>query len=340
MKKNLLSIFTGVLLGVLLSAIYFFIGLKKNEEIINNNAMSFSYAVKKSMPSVIYIYSDDCQNGVYGCPLGTGVIMDNEGHAVTNYHVTKNATKFRVMLSNNEIKSAVVIGYDKLTDIAVLEVNDKKLKPININPDRKAHVGDFVFAIGNPYNLVGSVSHGVISAIGRSGIGVVGRQNFIQTDVPINRGNSGGPLINSFGEMIGINSLVFNKTKYSSDAEGISFSLPINLVIATMRKIISDGTVVRGCIGVEASNFLLSYNSGDMAYKVIVTRILKNSQAEISGIILGDHIVSVDSKTVNNAQEALDILEKLPPGAIVDILIERAGNKKNFKIGIENCNSE
>lgn len=340
MKERLVSALIDTLLGVAGSLLYFTFALEKNENFIDDNAMSFSYAVKKTMPSVIYIFSDSCHGGIYSCPLGTGVIMDKEGHAVTNYHVTQNAKRVRVMLSNNEVKNALVIGHDKLTDIAVLKINDVKIEPIIINPTRKIHVGDFVFAIGNPYNLVGSVSHGVISAIGRSGIGIVGRQTFIQTDVPINRGNSGGPLINSFGEMIGLNSLTFNKAKDSSNVEGISFSLPVQLARDIMQKIISDGNIVRGCIGVAANNVISSEDAGKSKYQVVVTGTIKGSQAEGAGILSGDVIVSIASKTVDNAQEALDILEKIKPGNAVDMVIKRAANTKYFKVGVEDCNNE
>lgn len=339
MRVRIISVLVGVLIGLTGGVIYFTSEIKRVYKVNENSGMSFNYAVKKTISSVVYIFSDDCKEGIYGCPLGAGVIMDKAGNIATNYHVTKNSATVQVMLSTSKFKKAVLIGYDELTDISILKINDNELQPIVINPERKPHIGDFVFAIGNPYNLVASVSHGVISAIDRSGVGIVGRQTFIQTDVPINRGNSGGPLINANGEMIGLNSLIFNMTRNSDKVAGISFSLPVELVKTIMDKILLDGRVIRGCIGVEARNSPYLDRNGKVINKVRVTEIIKNSQAERVGILSGDVITRISTKSIDNAQEALDTLEQIKPGNIIDITLERFGYIKDFRVEVEDCNT-
>ena len=252
MNKKVIHMLIGVFIGAVVSTLYFKQFANQNRQ--NVNELSLSMAIERALPSVVYIYSKDCNDVVYGCPLGTGVIMDNRGHVVTNYHVVNGVKNMVALLSDATVREAIVVGYDKLTDLAVMKLDPAATTPIRIDEEKKIKVGDFVLAIGNPYNLVGSVSHGIVSAIGRSGFGVIGRQTFIQTDAPINKGNSGGPLVNASREMIGMNTSVFSVDQDLNSVKGISFALPVRLVNKVMKKIVADGRVIRGCIGVEAAN--------------------------------------------------------------------------------------
>ncbi|WP_105897339.1 trypsin-like peptidase domain-containing protein, partial [Haemophilus influenzae] len=198
----------------------------------SDDIVSFKNAVRIASPAVVNVYNrsfssasinDNDQLQVNN--LGSGVIMSKDGYILTNKHVIQNADQIVVALQNGNIFEASLVGSDDLTDLAVLKIRADNLSTIPQNSARQAHVGDVVLAIGNPYNLGQSVSQGIISAIGRNAVGdSVGRQNFIQTDASINRGNSGGALINSAGELVGISTLSIGKTA-NEIAEGLNFAI-------------------------------------------------------------------------------------------------------------------
>lgn len=338
MNNKMIHMLIGALIGVAASVIYF--KCFDNLSVRGSRELSLSQAIENALPSVVYIYSKDCNGGDYGCPLGTGVIMDRAGHVVTNYHVVNGIKTTVALLSDASIRPVTLVGYDRLTDLAVLKIDPAGTTPIRINDRNKLKVGDFVLAIGNPYNLVGSVSHGIVSAIGRSGFGVIGRQTFIQTDAPINKGNSGGPLVNSFGEMIGMNTSVFSVDKDLNSVAGISFALPAPLVKNVMQKIVADGRVIRGCIGVEAANVSRSSEHIGGKYQVTVTGVKNKGPASEAGITIGDVITTVAGNNINNAQEALNIFAETPPGRTIDIIMERNSEKFVSSVVVDDCQNE
>ncbi|BEM88681.1 outer membrane-stress sensor serine endopeptidase DegS [Serratia marcescens] len=338
MNKKVIHMLIGVFIGAVVSTLYFKQFANQNRQ--NVNELSLSMAIERALPSVVYIYSKDCNDVVYGCPLGTGVIMDNRGHVVTNYHVVNGVKNMVALLSDATVREAIVVGYDKLTDLAVMKLDPVATTPIRIDEEKKIKVGDFVLAIGNPYNLVGSVSHGIVSAIGRSGFGVIGRQTFIQTDAPINKGNSGGPLVNASGEMIGMNTSVFSVDQDLNSVKGISFALPVRLVNKVMKKIVADGRVIRGCIGVEAANVSAIHGKLGGRYNVLVTGVKHSGAASDAGLQEGDIINKVAGKVIDNAQEALNIFAETPPGQHVEVTVERKGKNRVSSLKVEDCDNE
>ncbi|HAT5000834.1 TPA: trypsin-like serine protease [Serratia marcescens] len=338
MNKKVIHMLIGAFIGAVVSTLYFKQLANQNPQ--NANELSLSMAIERALPSVVYIYSKDCNDVVYGCPLGSGVIMDNRGHVVTNYHVVNGVKNMVALLSDATVREMAAVGYDKLTDLAVLKMDPAATTPIRIDEGKKIKVGDFVLAIGNPYNLVGSVSHGIVSAIGRSGFGVIGRQTFIQTDASINKGNSGGPLVNVSGEMIGMNTSVFSEDQDLNRVKGISFALPVRLVNKVMKKIVAEGRVIRGCIGVEAANISTMNGRLGGKYNVRVTGVKHAGMASDAGLLAGDIINKVAGKVINNAQEALNIFAETPPGQYIDVALERKGKSIVLSVKVDDCENE
>ena len=245
----------------------------------SDDIVSFKNAVRIASPAVVNVYNrsfssasinEDEQLQVNN--LGSGVIMSKDGYILTNKHVIQNADQIVVALQNGNIYEASLIGSDNLTDLAVLKICADNLSTIPQNKNRQVYVGDVALAIGNPYNLGQSVSQGIISAVGRSAVGdSLGRQNFIQTDASINRGNSGGALINSAGELVGISTLSIGKTS-NEIAEGLNFAIPMDIANDVLYKIIRDGRVIRGYFGVQ-SDISASGEQG-----ILITDVSPNSR--------------------------------------------------------------
>jgi serine peptidase DegS len=251
--------------------------------------------------------------------LGSGVIVDESAHVVTNHHVIAKADLIRAQLADGRIADAKIVGRDPDTDLAVLQLDLKKNVPVMpLGHSDRLRVGDVVLAIGNPVGLSQTVTQGIVSATGRGQLGVATFENFIQTDAPINVGNSGGALINANGELIGINTAVLAK---NLGVEGIGFAIPVNLVRGVMSEILTKGRVVRGWIGIvpvdvdamEARRFNLPQAG------VVVARLYEQSPATAVGMELRDIILTVDGKKVTSAQDALTRIATFKPGAKIKI---------------------
>jgi len=233
---------------------------------------------------------------------GSGVIVDAaKGYILTNHHVIENADKITVTLLDNRSLSAKVIGSDKGTDLAVLQVSSAELKSMPLGDSNKLRVGDYVVAIGNPFGFSNTVTSGIVSALGRSGINRDAYEDFIQTDASINPGNSGGALVNLSGELVGINSAILSR---SGGNIGIGFAIPVNMVRAVMEQLVTSGAVHRGLLGVNidditpdlAATYGLHDNSG-----ALVRSMQANSAAEKAGIQVGDVIVTVNGSHVRDS---------------------------------------
>ncbi|MGR6981734.1 outer membrane-stress sensor serine endopeptidase DegS [Testudinibacter sp. P27/CKL/0425] len=304
--------------------------------------ISYASAVRIAAPAVVNVYNQALQadaslenrDQLRVNNLGSGVIMRADGYILTNRHVIDRADQIVVALQNGQIYEASLIGSDSLTDLAVLKIQASNLPTIPQNKTRRVSVGDVVLAIGNPYNLGQSVSQGIISATGRSALGEIGRQNFIQTDASINRGNSGGALINTAGELIGINTLSIGKDS-TEIAEGLSFAIPIDIANDILKKIIQDGRVIRGFFGVESQIF---YNNEDQLglnqRGVLVTAVAPNGPAAQAGIAVGDLIVQFNGKAVNSPTELLQIISDTRPGTVVKVQVERLGQLVDLSVTI------
>lgn len=234
--------------------------------------------------------------------LGSGVIVDAErGYVITNHHVIDKAEQIQVTLKDGRKLEAQLLGKDAEMDVAVLQVQADGLGEIRFTDSEQLRVGDFVVAIGSPFGLNQTVTSGIVSALGRSGLGIEGYENFIQTDASINPGNSGGPLVNLRGELVGINTAILAP---SGGNVGIGFAIPANMVKAIMRQIVEYGGVDRGVFGVSLQDLTpeLAQAMGFEQIKgAMVTKVEKSSAAEEAGIRTGDVIVGINKHRVSGA---------------------------------------
>ncbi|HIP76799.1 MAG TPA: trypsin-like serine protease, partial [Psychromonas hadalis] len=298
---------------------------------------SYSDAVLLASPSVVNIYSQqyvesnlnaDSQQ-LKPTQLGSGVIMNHQGYIVTNYHVIKQADQIVIALQDGRLFTGQVIGSDKLTDLAVLHIKGEGLPVIPQNKDYSPNIGDVVLAIGNPYNLGQTITQGIISAMGRSAMSATGRQNFLQTDAAINAGNSGGPLINTRGELVAITTSEFYSNQQQQlTPTGISFAVPYKLATNIIQRIIKDGRVIRSSIGVVGKKIdpLVARLWGIKTQNSIVLgKIMMDSPAEKAGLLVNDILLEVDELPVTNLIKTMDYISKLRPHTKIKIKVKRAG---------------
>lgn len=265
--------------------------------------------------------------------LGSGVIVDSQGHIVTNHHVIANADSVRVQLADGRVADATVVGRDPDTDLAVLRVSIDALPVMPFGRSDQLRVGDVVLAIGNPIGLQQTVTQGIVSATGRGQLGVATFENFIQTDAPINFGNSGGALINTNGELVGINTAVLAK---NLGVEGIGFAIPVNLVRGVMEEILDHGRVIRGWIGVAPEEV-----SDDQAAQlglprggVVITSLYVGGPAQKAGLQPGDIFTHVDGKNVRSAQEVLTLIAAARPGETLPVTVLRRSGPLTVKVQV------
>jgi len=264
--------------------------------------------------------------------LGSGVIVDAKaGLILTNNHVIEGADDIQVFLSDGRILAASIVGTDEDTDVGVIRVDAKDLTAIPVADSGQLRVGDFVVAVGNPFGLGQTVTSGIVSALGRSGLRGLGYQNFIQTDASINPGNSGGALVNLRGELVGINTAIFNPGGSSAGNIGIGFAIPSDLALRVMRQLIETGSVARGTLGVETQDItpeIVSALGLSNARGAIVTRVQPGSPAASAGLRAGDAIVSVDGKAVANSHDLSNLEGLLPVGESVKLEVLRDGKRR------------
>ena len=263
--------------------------------------------------------------------LGSGVIISNEGYVITNQHVIDGADEILISLPDGRGIQAVLIGEDKETDIAILQIPISGLSSIKLAPDQPVRVGDVVLAIGNPLNVGQTVTMGIISATGRNRIGLSTFENFIQTDAAINLGNSGGALVNANGELIGINTAIFNQ---AAGAQGIGFAIPNSIAFDIMQQLIDYGKVSRGWLGVEGieitAKAALSTGSPNIKGALIVG-VFINSPADKAGIRSGDILVAIDGRSVLGVRDLLEKVSFHKPGDTLKITVYRGPDKFTFK---------
>ncbi len=254
--------------------------------------------------------------------LGSGVIIDAQGHIVTNNHVIEGADKIQVQLADGRSATATVVGRDPATDLAVIGIKLPRLPVMQWGRSDKLQVGDVVLAIGSPLGLSQTVTHGIVSAQGRAQLGVALFENFIQTDAAINDGNSGGALVNVRGELIGINTAVLGKNR---GAEGLGVAIPVDLVRGVMREILAKGRVVRGWIGLWPVDVgtELAAQLGLAPGSVVVADMYIGSPADKAGLAIEDRLLSIDGNAVRSAQDALAQIALHPPGSTLRLSGER-----------------
>jgi serine protease Do/serine protease DegQ len=261
---------------------------------------------------------------------GSGVIVDaKNGYIITNAHVIENATEITVTFRDDRQLKAEIVGKDPGSDVAVLKVTAKNLTDMPLADSSKAEVGDFVIAIGNPFGLQHTVTSGIVSALGRSGINPEGYEDFIQTDASINPGNSGGALVNLNGELVGVNTAIFSR---GGGNIGIGFAIPSNMVKAVMTQLIQYGEVKRGILGVQLANQFtpeIAESLGlENARGALVSQVVDGSSAEKAGIKAGDVITTVNGQAVANAGELRNTVGLLRIGEKAEIGLIREGKPR------------
>jgi len=260
-----------------------------------------------------FFFGDQDNEPQFG--LGSGVIVSPNGYVLTNNHVVDGADEIEVILNDNRQARAKVIGTDPDSDLAVLKIELDKLPVIVLGNSDNLQVGDQVLAIGNPFGVGQTVTSGIVSALGRNQLGINTFENFIQTDAAINPGNSGGALVDTSGNLLGINTAIYSR---SGGNMGIGFAIPVSTAKQVLESIVKEGQVTRGWIGVEPSELSpeLAETFGIKATRgVIITGVLQNGPAALAGIRPGDVITNVAGKPVHDVSELLSQVAALKPGA-------------------------
>ncbi len=321
------------------------------------NAGSYRNAAKRAMPSVVNIFTtkearqskspfmdDPFFKRFFGeqqggpdekqFSLGSGVIISSQGYVLTNNHVVEAADEIEVALSDGRKAVAKVVGADPETDLAVIKIDLPNLPAITLGHAEQSSVGDVVLAIGNPFGVGQTVTMGIISALGRNHLGINTFENFIQTDAAINPGNSGGALIDTNGNLLGVNTAIYSR---SGGSLGIGFAIPVTTVKTVMESIINTGQVVRGYIGVEpqditpelAESFSLATKSG-----AIIAGVVRGGPADRAGMRPGDILVAVEGKPVADTTEMLNLIAQLTPGNKAKVTVMRKSQQSILDVTV------
>lgn len=314
--------------------------------------------IEKSVPAVVNVSvkQDMAENPLFNDPTfrrffdmpnrmpkrermsaGSGIIVDaKKGYVLSNHHVVDDANEITVTLKDGRELTAKKIGSDEATDVALLQIDAKDLVDLPIGDSGKLQVGDFVVAIGNPFSLGHTVTSGIVSALGRSGLNIEGYEDFIQTDAAINPGNSGGPLINLKGELVGMNTAIIGAG--GGGNVGIGFAVPTSIVSNVMDQLIKFGEVRRGRIGIVISDLTpelakglgIAQNEG-----AVIQRVEKDSPGDKAGLKAGDVAISLDGKPVKSSADLRNRVGLNQVGAGVELTIIRDGQKKDVKVKLE-----
>ena len=261
--------------------------------------------------------------------LGSGVIISQDGYIVTNSHVISKADNIIVMLNDGRKARAKVIGSDVESDVAVIKVDLTGLKPLGFR-EQSTQVGDVVLAIGNPFGVGQTVTQGIISATGRTGLGINTVEDFIQTDAAINPGNSGGALVDAYGQLVGINTAIFSR---SGGSMGIGFAIPTEIVKLVMNGIIKDGKVRRGWLGIELQSSMKDPTKlSDDTQGVEVMNVIPGGPAAKAGLQRGDIITAMDNKPVNDANTLIQMVARKAPNSVVNLQVMR--NKAQSSVNV------
>jgi len=298
---------------------------------------SYAEAVERSAPAVASVYTrrvvqaegdpDEAVPLRINTSLGSAVVIDDEGYLVTNYHVVAGASEIRVQLTDGRIADPILVGYDAETDLALLKVELDDVPSILLGRSDQLRIGDVVLAIGNPYGLTKTVTQGIVSATGRGLLQLMTFENFIQTDAAVNEGNSGGALVNSLGQLVGINTAVLAQ---DAGTEGISFAIPVDLVRGVVDAIKRDGRVIRGWVGLEPDELTPTESEGlglDPNIGILLSRIIEGGPADAAGLRAGDVILQINGESVRSRQQALLIVARLEPGDLVELTGWRDGQR-------------
>ena len=336
------------------------IALQEAQHVIEDDKRSLgSYreAARAALPSVVHIYTtqqikqqkhplldDPIFRHFFGerpegqpqrnSGLGSGVIVSPNGYILTNYHVVEAADDIQVSLNDGSTHKARVVGSDPESDLAILQIKAEKLPIITFGQMDDLRVGDVVLAIGNPFGVGQTVTMGIVSALGRSHLGINTFENFIQTDAAINPGNSGGALVDVHGNLVGINTAIYSRT---GGNHGIGFAIPVSSARSIMEQIIQNGTVTRGWIGVEAQEITPelaeSFGLPDIE-GALIAGVVRGSPADLAGVRPGDVLLAVAGKVVKNPQTMLDLIAALKPDERAGFRLRRDKNIIELQVKI------
>jgi Do/DeqQ family serine protease len=313
-------------------------------------APSYAEAARKALPAVVHIYttkavkaqkhpfSDDPVFRYFfgdrfgsdppqrSAGLGSGVIVSADGFILTNHHVVEAADEIEVALNDGRKFKARTVGLDPESDMAVLQIGGAgKLPTVTFAAVDSLHVGDVVLAIGNPFGVGQTVTMGIVSALGRSHLGINTFENFIQTDAAINPGNSGGALVDAGGNLVGINTAIYSRTPGGASL-GIGFAIPVSLARNVMEQIIRTGSVTRGWIGVEVQEITPELaESFDLpaAQGTLIAGVVRGSPADRAGVKPGDVLAAIEGRPVQDPQAMLEAVASLPPGKSAKFRLRR-----------------
>ena len=336
--------------------------LREAPDTISQNPGSLAEAAKVSSPAVVNIFTskatkkkpskkgaphqnepwfqfffgDQAPNEEPSSSLGSGVIVSPQGIILTNHHVIEGADEIEVAFADGRKRNAKLIGSDPETDIAVLKIDATDLpSPITLGKMESVQVGDVVLAIGNPFGVGQTVTSGIVSALGRNQLGINTFENFIQTDAAINPGNSGGALVDTKGNLIGINSAIYSR---SGGNMGIGFAIPINTAKQVMESILTSGSVTRGWIGVEPQNLSKelaeSLNLPKDINGVLISGVLEGGPADKAGMKPGDVLTQVNGQKVNDVVTLLNHIAQTNPGDEAKVDLLRKGKEMSLKVQV------
>jgi S1-C subfamily serine protease len=315
--------------------------------------LTYASAVQRAAPAVVNIYTarlvtervDPSPLGeIFGNvlpqyrqrierSLGSGVIVDASGHVVTNYHVIANAGAIRVQLADGRVATPQVVGVDPDSDLAVLKIDLANLPIITFGRSDQLRVGDIVLAIGDPLGLSQTVTHGIVSATARGQLGITTFEDFIQTDAPINFGNSGGALVDTSGALVGINTAIVAK---SLGVEGIGFAIPVDMVRGVLHDIVKYGRVIRGWIGIVPEDISDSQAQqlGLAHGGVVIANLYVGSPGQQAGLKPGDLLLSIDGVPVTSAEDANARIASRKPGSTLTLHDQRGGSQFDVKVQV------
>ncbi|WP_404342141.1 Do family serine endopeptidase [Vreelandella venusta] len=324
----------------------------------NQGPASYSNAVNQAAPAVVNIYSSRIverdQHPLMSDPffqqffsgddatthqrmlssLGSGVIVSSDGYVLTNHHVINGADQIQVALRDGRETLADVIGTDPESDLAVLRIDLEDLPVIELADSEEVAVGDVALAIGNPFGVGQTVTMGIISATGRSHLGLNAYEDFIQTDAAINPGNSGGALVNPDGSLVGINTAIFSR---SGGSQGIGFAIPANLAHSILDELVTRGRVIRGWLGIEAqalSRELAASFGLRTPQGVIVAGVVSGGPAAQAGLQPGDVLLSIDGQVILDARATMSDIASIPPGTTLPLTIVRGGERMEMTLEV------
>ncbi len=327
---------------------------------------SYAPIVEDAMKSVVHVFTsqememNNSLRGLFNHPMlrpyldqlpetpmnrgtGSGVIVTPDGYILTNNHVVDGADSIRVRLPaqlDGKEYEAELVGTDPDTDVALLKIDGKDLPTVTLGNSEELLVGDRVFAVGNPFDVGQTVTSGIVSAIGRTNVGIVPYENFIQTDASINPGNSGGALLDVKGRLIGINTAILSRT---GGNHGIGLAIPINMAFNVMQELVTDGKVARGFLGVSMTGLtqdVADFYGMARAQGVLISHVVGGSPAARGGIQAGDIVTQFNGQRVNNPRHLKSLVGQLPPGSDAQIVVNRNGQERDINVTLAELDEE